>query len=617
MIKVFQTFPAHLRVIYFLVAAIAPLGAATTADIQVDQTGYLTTETKLAMVTNASAAGPFTVLTFPGGVTVFSGSLGPSSADANSGITIRTADFSAVTAPGTYLVSAVGLGQSYPFAIGPNVYAGAFYDVIKFFYGQRCGMGVTLTKGATTWSHGPCHLADGTFDPSSGKTGFKNAAKGWHDAGDYGKYVVNSGISTAELLWTYEWYSNRIGKLNLHLPESGNSTPDILNECRWNLEWMLAMQDSDGGVWPKLTTAKFDRFEMPEVDSAGPRLIIGSGSSPYKTTAATADFAAVMAIATRLYQPYDAAFSRACLEAAVRAWGWAQTNPLAGFDRNPAGISTGEYSDHGFRENFKKDNQRLWAAAELYRTTGDEVYSDFFNASYKEWNPTVSGDAYPQDWADPHDLAMWTYYFSKRSTADAKALAIIKADTLAAADKVVARQKADGYRVSLRAKDYIWGSNGGVANYGILLLMANAMTPDADYVQAVLDDIHYLLGRNANKISYVTGLGTSFVMHPHHRPSAADGILLAWPGMLSGGPNVGGQDHITPTGLPPARCYTDTQGAYASNEVAINWNAPLVFILANTLPDPGPKDKSDLSLIKESFDGFEKRKAFSLTDNHP
>lgn len=535
------------------------------------------------MVSNSSATGVFAVRQVSGGATVFSGNLGASALDVNSGITLRQADFSGLTNAGNYYLDVAGLGQSYNFRVDPAVYSKAFYMATRFYYGQRCGIAVDLAPTFPGYVHAACHMEDGTYHASSGLDGNKAATKGWHDAGDYGKYVVNSGISTGELLWTYEWYARRIGGVKLDIPESGNGVPDILNEARWNLDWMLTMQDGDGGVWHKLTTAGFDAFEMPESDSAGLRYIIGTGSgAPFKTTGSTADFAAVMAIASRLFQPYDRAFSATCLKAAVAAWGWLQ---IKGNDTvtytQPAGISTGGYGDGNLTDEI------LWAAAELFRTTGGEAYNTYFTLNYTNWVPTVNGDAYPQDWAHLQQLAMWTYYFSGQATANSTACAKIKADTIEAANTVVVRQNKDGYRVSLRPGDYIWGSNGGVGNYGILLLMANAMTPKAGYVQAVLDDIHYLLGRNGNKISFVTQLGTTYQLHPHHRPSGADNINLPWPGMLAGGANKWGGDRgATPTGNPPALCYVDVQAAYASNEVAINWNAPLVFILASTLPIP-------------------------------
>jgi endoglucanase len=115
------------------------------------------------------------------------------------------------------------------------------------------------------------------------------------------------------------------------------------------------------------------------------------------------------------------------------------------------------------------------------------------------------------------------------------------------------------------------------------LLVANAFRADGRYVDGAADVVHYLLGRNPFALSWVTGAGTCSVMHPHHRPSGSDGIEAPWPGLLAGGPNLHRQDpamRLMLRKLPPARMYVDAQASYATNEVAINWNAPLVFVLA-------------------------------------
>lgn len=590
-----------LRTLFFFTALstgpAAWVNAAVVPDIQIDQTGYLSTETKLAMVTNASATGAFYVRQVSGGATVFSGTLGGSVVDANSGMTIRNADFSAVTATGAYYLDVAGLGQSYNFSIDSNVYSNAFYETMRFYYGQRCGIGVTMVNAGTTWSHAACHTtgaADSdnpaTYHASTGKSGTLVSTQGWHDAGDYGKYVVNANISVGELLWTYDWYKGVLNNFNLDIPESNNGTPDILNECRWELDWMLTMQDlATGGVWAKVTSAGFPAGPptpvMPENDNAGTRYIIGTGTNPYMDAGASAGFAAVMAEASRLYQPYDASFAATCLSAAVSAWNWAQANPTSTFNGNPAGISTGAYSDGG----NSTPSYMLWAAAELFRATGGATYGAYFTSNYTSTSAgtnLIRATEYPQDWTNTKNLAFWSYYFSGQPGVNSAVTTAIYNATINTANAVTARQATDGYRVSLRSNDYIWGSNAGVANYGILLLMANAMNANANYTQSVLNDIHYLLGRNADKISFVTDLGTSFQMNPHHRPSWSDGIVLPWPGMLAGGPNSSGGDGITPTtggGTKPALCYLDNNNAYASNEVAVNWNAPLVFILASTL----------------------------------
>ena len=144
-----------------------------------------------------------------------------------------------------------------------------------------------------------------------------------------------------------------------------------------------------------------------------------------------------------------------------------------------------------------------------------------------------------------------------------------------------------GYRVSLRPEHYVWGSNGGVANYGVLLLAAEAFSPEPRYLQAALDNLHYLLGRNTHGVSFLTGVGSRPVRRIHHRPSGSDANPEPWPGLLSGGPNRYDRDGSRLDALPstpPARRFVDEQASYASNENAINWNAALVFLLARMQP---------------------------------
>jgi endoglucanase len=242
--------------------------------------------------------------------------------------------------------------------------------------------------------------------------------------------------------------------------------------------------------------------------------------------------------------------------------------------RNPPGVATGAYGDGSCGDEL------LWAAAELWRTSGDETADRHFLDHEGELRASLKPDG-PPAWPSVAPLALWTYALA--SGGDEGARRAIRDTSLAAADSIVARSAANGYRVSLVSADYVWGSNGVAANYGLQLLVANAMKPDPRYVETARDNLYYLLGRNTFSLSWVTGVGANPFRHPHHRPSGADANAEPWPGLLSGGPNRRKQDPAMqklPDGLPPARMYLDEQDSYASNENAINWNAPLVFLLA-------------------------------------
>jgi endoglucanase len=549
------------------------VGSAQLA-IKVDQVGYPLNGPKAAFV--SAPATTFEIKRLSDGEMVFHGRLAPPQTDPNTGDQVQAADFSGLRRTGSFYVEVPGVGRSWNFTVSKNVFAHTYYLAMRAFYGQRCGTAVDLGPEFPGYAHAICHQ-HGEFHPSSGAKGPRDNVGGWHDAGDYGRYMVNSGITTGTLLWAWEIYGQKLKNISLRIPESGNGTPDILNEARWNLEWMLKMQDDDGGAWHKQTSEHFPGFVAPEDDTLSSE-VIGTGAAPYKSTCATADLAAVGAIAARVYQSYDAKFAAQALGAARRAWAWTEKNPNVIF-RNPPGVTTGEYGDASCKD------ERLWAAAELGRTTGEAAYNDFFLKNYADFLPSL--DSPPaENWASVGAMGLWTYALSTRKGADSNVVAAIRERTLAAARAIVERTRANPYRMSMQAKDYVWGSNGVAASYGTYLLIANQLAPDNSFVDAARDNLHYLLGRNTFSLSWVTQVGEHPFQHPHHRPSGDGKQPGPWPGLMSGGPNASRQDAVLaalPKDLLPAKVYADQLASYASNEIAINWQASLVFLLAGEL----------------------------------
>jgi endoglucanase len=563
-------------------AALAGVAAAMTgcafpvpaeewrAQVRMSQVGFLPGAEKAATVQWAQGlrgeARKFALHRVSGGK-VLEGALSAARADAISGDRVQVADFSAVRESGQYRLE-VEHGKSVDFEVGADGYRHALWATVRGYYGQRCGCHVDLGGG---YEHPPCHLHD-AFDASSGRAGKFVNHGGWHDAGDYGRYVVNSGITTGTLLWAWELYETILHPLRLQIPESGGALPDFLAEVRWNLNWMLSMQDTDGGVWDKLTSREFCGFVMPQDDPLE-IYVIGSGEPPYKVATATADFAAVMAIAARVYREYDAKFAERCLQAAERAWVWAMAHPDALFVENPKGVSTGTYGDPHDGDELR------WASAELWRTTGEARYEE---ALLKELPETLKIDV--PDWGNVGSMAWWTYALAERG-GRARVVEQVKKATVAKADALVAQSRENGYGHTLSAADYVWGSNGVAGNQGLLLMMADRFERQGKYRDAALANVDYLLGRNCFGVSWVTQVGTNPFQHPHHRPSVADGIAAPWPGLLSGGPNRHPADP-TAKQVPqqaPMRMWVDKWQAYSMNEIAINWNAPLVFVLAGAL----------------------------------
>jgi endoglucanase len=558
---------------------------AVLEGIYFNQLGYQPGRAKVASLAGKGIEESFRVRSAETGTVVLDGKLGAPTVDAASGDTVRLADLSAVKTAGMYRIE-VGGAVSDPFPVRQDVYAGALRSAMRAFYGQRCGCAVDLGNG---YRHAACHT-DGAYHASSGKTGKAPSNGGWHDAGDYGRYVVNSGITCGTLLWAWEMYPDALHRLALVLPESGKGTPDYLAEVRWNLEWMLSLQDADGGVFHKQTSEHFCGFVMPEKDTLT-SYVIGTGQQPYKSTCATADLAAVMAIAARCYKPFDARFARRCLDAARKGYAWAAAHSEVVFT-NPADISTGEYGDTSCADEL------LWAAAELWRTTGDAAFEQAFLTALPKALPAPRHDeaaatpAYAStdlgidapSWSNVRSLGCWSYAMAEQKGSAAGAAAkqeIIKA-TVAQAEQLSARATTSGYGNTLAQHDYIWGSNAVAANQSLMLLVADRISGGHKYIETALNNLHYLVGRNCLGVSWVTQVGTRPVLHPHHRPSIADGIDKPWPGLLSGGPNSHHEDPVADKlpQRPPMRMWVDDAEAYSLTEVAINWNAPLVFLLA-------------------------------------
>jgi len=564
---------AALPSAWWLNANLTAEAATDASQIVFNQLGYLPNAAKL--VTLRSPSAHFTVRAASGSAVVLQGKPGAARDDAASGDWVQIADISAMRQSGRYVIE-TDAGSSAPLEIGNDVYRHALWLTMRAYYGQRCGCNVDLGNG---YSHPACHLT-AEFHKTSGKSGpYKNHG-GWHDAGDYGRYVVNSGISTATLLWTWELCNAAVRNLDLKIPESGGKLPDFLAEIRWNLDWMLSLQDADGGVWHKQTSENFCAFILPQDDHLT-SYVIGTGSDPYKSTCATADLAAVAAIAARCYGPFDDAYARSCLAAAKRAYAWASKNPNVTF-RNPDGIRTGDYGDNDCRDEM------LWAAAELWRTTGDEQYRKAFEAGVAYLSSETGSESEKRlrvkapSWNDLSAMALWTYAMADRKGASRELLARIRESSVRSSEFLVQNSRQNGYGNTLSLSDYVWGSNGGAGNQSLQLIVTDRLQKNGEFRQAAAENLHYLIGRNCWDLSWVTQLGTKSFQHPHHRPSAADNLDAPWPGLVSGGPNAHPGDRVGWL-LPkraPMQMYKDDQAAYSLNEIAINWNAPFVFLLA-------------------------------------
>lgn len=546
---------------------------------QLNQLGFLPGGAKWAALPPGAAAA-FELVDEASGRVVHRGPIGPARVWEASGQPVRLAEFGAFTQPGRYRLRVAGLPDSLPFAIAPDAYAALNAAALKAFYFNRAGTPL-LAEHAGAWARPAGHPdTEVLVHPSAAGPGRPagtriSAPRGWYDAGDYNKYIVNSGISVYTLLAAHEHFPAAFAAQRLGIPESGNALPDLLDEVAWNLAWMLAMQDpADGGVYHKLTNLGFDGTVMPHQATA-PRYVVQKG------TAATLDFAAVMAQAARVYQPHDAALAARLLAAARAAWAWAQRHPAVAY-RQPADVHTGGYDDDQFADEF------AWAAAELYITTRDDAF-------WHAMRPAATPMRVP-GWGDVAGLAWISLAHHRERLTPAADRALIAERVAGLARELAGQWQASAWGVALRGPDHVWGSNAVALNQALVMLQGHRLTGERamrDAAQAALD---YVLGRNPLGLSMVTGFGARRAMHPHHRPSEADGVAEPVPGWLVGGAQPGQQDAagcpVPYAAKAPALSYLDHYCSYASNEVAINWNAPLVYVsaaLPALTPSPAPR----------------------------
>ncbi len=543
---------------------------AVEGRIRVNQLGFAAGAGKLAVVESADA-GEFRIVRDSNGEIVHRGMLGPAMEWGPAGRIVSVTDFGVLREAGRYRIEVDGLPPSDPFPVRGEAYAALADAAVKAFYFNRAGIEL-LPEHAGQWARAAGHPdTDVEVHPSAASEGRPagtviSAPHGWYDAGDYNKYIVNSGITLHALLSAWEHFPEFFRDRDLGIPESGDGVPDLLDEAWWNLRWMLEMQDpGDGGVYHKLTNLHFDGSVMP--DRARERRYVVQ-----KGTAATLDFAAVMAMAARIYMDHEAHFpgmSARMRTAAESAWRWAQANPGVEY-RQPADVHTGGYGDRAFDDEF------AWAAAELYLLTGDPAYYLAFEQHARE--PGVPS------WAQVGSLGWMSLAHHRDRLPDDNARARIAGGIDALAAQLAEQWRSSPWRVGMREPDFVWGSNAVAMNQAMLLLQGYRLSGDRDYLDAAQSQLDYVLGRNPLGISYVTGQGLRAPMHIHHRPSQADGVAEPVPGWLSGGPNPRQQDaKDCPVGYPsslPALSWLDHDCSYASNEVAINWNAPLVYVAA-------------------------------------
>ena len=518
-----------------------------TKSVNLNSLGFLPQQSKKASIIGDSVS--FSIKRSDNQAVVFKGQMSQPVFQKDVNQRVAIADFSSVTKTGKYYLETSGGARSVEFEISPKVYNQPFYSSMRGFYLWRCGTAVEGSHNGVRYAHDACHMDDG-FEDYQGKAGEKrNGTGGWHDAGDYGKYVVNAGVTVGMMFMAWDQFESNLKNFKLDLPETAKDYPDFLKELKWETDWLLTMQYTDGSgkVSHKLTRKNFEPFCKPEEDK-GQRYFTDWSS------AATADFVAMMAQAARYFEPYDKAYAQKCLAAAKVSYQFLKDNP------NDKNFVQGEFKTGGYQTTDKDD--RLWAAAEMWETTGNSEFLTDFEKMATTQNFKVFED---WDWGNVSNLGMFEYALSKKAGKNPEILKSIQKNIVDVANSISKNAAADVYgRPLIR---YYWGCNGTIARQVLNLQIANKISPDKIYIQTSQDAIAHIFGRNFYNRSYVTGLGNQPAMNPHDRRSGSDNEVNPWPGYIVGGGHS-------------ATGWNDKQEDYSTNEIAINWQGALVYALA-------------------------------------
>lgn len=537
--------------------------------ILVNQVGYAPHQVKVALLRNVPfAPSSIDIIDISNDHVVAQATVLPAIPDLHSTDYIAEIHFDQLTAIGQYRFRL-------PALISPvfEIKAQPDQDVktlmLRSYYLQRCG--VALDDPISGLQHGLDHAHDGVLkhDDTINHAGQTRAASGgWHDAGDYGKYVAPTAVTLAHLLDSYSLQPTAYPDGQLNIPESGNRRSDLLDEINIGLRWLLAMQRQDGAVYRKLSGTTWPKSLTPDQDLQT-RYIYGI-SSPE-----TAKFAAVMAQAARVYRTLDPVWSAKLQMAAERSWAWLQTikapQHIEWVDGDDSGSGKYLYSNTDRELSLLTDrDDRVWAAAELWLLTGQKKYLKTLNTE-KNLMTTLS----LFEWKNTMLMGVIHLLRDGGSTLPQPLRASMRTAVLSAAQQAYRRSLRSGYRLANHR--LVWGSNKMTASEGYLLAEAYRMTLFPPYLRAAEAQRNFILGLNPQGISFVTGIGTHRVQHVAHLYARAAERDIA--GLMVGGANVLAQDRIAPKdqGL---YSYIDNARAYSVNEYAIDYNGAMISLLA-------------------------------------
>lgn len=609
----------HRATALLWLAALAPLPAQASQHIRIDQFGYRPLATKVAVLREPIQGYDAPATYVPGialevrrtsdGSTAWSGA--PSAWNggalhAQSGDNAWWLDFTALQEEGEFVIYDPSNGeQSEPFRIAPDVYLEPLKQAVRMYYYQRCGTAKAVPFTDAAWADTPCHVGteqdtDCRYVHNTSPSSSLDLSGGWHDAGDYNKYVNYADGALHDLLAAYEAQPN-LWSDDYNIPESGNGVPDLLDEIAWELDWLLKMQEPDGSVHHKMGATNWSSGSPVSADSEARRYAEITASATISACGAFAHAASVFGTL-----PSMAAYASQLEAAALAAWDW--------LEQNPSSIPS-FYGNSGFVTTACEDSSdwqsanRTAAACRLFVLTGDPAFRVYVDANYTQVHLLQWRWASP--WETELNDALLAYCQAPGAT-----LSVVThiestfADSVTGWDWLIqAQSDTDAYRAYLKDADWTWGSNRTKAQVGIMMLLVNrlglATAQTADLLEASEDFLHYLHGVNPVGFAFLTNMGNygadGSLDQMYHQwfgdgtpwDSVANSLYGPPPGYVTGGPNpqfrpdssYQGPPLEPPMNQPVQKSYRDWNAGWPENswevtESHIPYQASYVRLLA-------------------------------------
>ncbi len=522
------------------------LSLPSNNSVKVNQLGYLPLSQKLC-VFRYNSGDWFDVVNANTNEVVYTGQIVGRVDNSDTGEVNYYGDFTSVSEPGTYYIESQFGGRSYEFEIGEDLYAGLLEDALGMLTLQRCGTALS-EEAAGAFSHESCHHA---LARSYSTWEDLDVSGGWHDAGDYGRYTLTAVKTMNDLMLSYYVYPESFDDA-MSLLNSGNGLPDVLDEARAGLDWLKKMQNSWGGIYTAAVTTQFADFVLPNQDEQQLWLLDVENTS-------TASGAGAFAMGAIVFKEADPELSQEYLECAKKSYGAAIDLRGQQDKKNPSEISAGDYA------NASDADEIYFAAAMMYAATHDEAYLeeiekavnssiDLFGLSYDQFGGYGTYFLLQDEQFQKTDIYPDLYNLSMKHAQD-----------------LVWDNVNDGYHLAIDS--YHWGANMDVCNNAMMMLLINDINPSSELVDSAFEQLSYLLGKNSLNMSFVSGYGNVYPKNIHHRIAEVRSAELK-------GALVGGPDGSLESDLPAAKKYWDDANSYSTNEVAVYYNSPLVFVLS-------------------------------------